>query len=205
MITSYATLKASILNYLSNRSDVASMIPEFIADGEARIYDELRIKAMEDSFSSAISSGVVALPTGFIEWKNLYIDGSSAQKITRKSAEWIYTNYPNRSAAGGGKPVFFAREGETLIFGPYPDTTYTVKGQYYKRLAALSDINTTNWFITNAPDLLRYAALCEAMPYIRKDDRVQLWEAKYQEAKNRVKRTDRNEAFSGSVLSVSAG
>lgn len=201
-IASYSDLKTSIANYL-HRSDLTSIIPEFIVDAEARIARELRIKAMEASFSSAISSGTVSLPSGFLEWKYLYVDGSSAQKLERREAEWIYTNYPTRAATG--KPVFFAREAETVIFGPYPDSAYTIKGIYYKRLTALSDSNTTNWFITDAPDLLRFAALCEAAPYCKNDSRVALWEAKYQAVKKMLQDTDKREAASGSSLRVSAG
>lgn len=201
-IASYSDLKTSIANFL-HRSDLTSMIPEFIADGEARIYNDLRIRAMETAFSATVASGTVSVPSGFLEWKFLYVDGSSAQKLSCLDAESIYTKYPTRAASG--KPVFFAREGDTLIFGPYPDSAYTIKGRYYKRLAALSDSNTTNWFITDAPDLLRFAALCEAAPYLRDDSRVALWEAKYQAVKKRLEDTEKREAFSGSKLAVSVG
>lgn len=202
MIQSYSDLKTSIAGFL-HRGDLTAMIPEFIADAETRIYNDLRIRCMETAFSSAIASGTVAVPSGFLEWKFLYVDGSAAQKLTRKDAEWIYTIYPTRSASG--KPVFFAREAETFIFGPYPDSAYTIKGSYYKRLSALSDSNTTNWLITDAPDLLRFAALCEAAPYIKDDSRIALWEGKYQASKKRVKDTDKREAWSGSVLVAAAG
>lgn len=202
MITSYSDLKASIASYL-HRSDLTSMIPEFITDGETRIYNDLRVRAMEAAYSEAVASGTVALPSGFLEWKFLYVDGDSALKLERKDAEWIYTNYPTRSASG--KPKFFAREGETLIFGPYPDSAYTIKGRYYKRLTALSDSNTTNWFITDAPDLLRSAALIEAAPYLMNDKRIAVWESKYQSTLSRLHRTERNEAFSGSQLRTMAG
>lgn len=202
MITSYATLQASIASFL-HRSDMTDIIKELISDAEFRIANELRIRAMEASFSSAISSGVVALPSGFLEWQFLYIDDTSAQKLERKDAEWIYTNYPTRS--GSGKPVFFAREGDNVIFGPYPGSAYTVKGRYYKKLDALSDSNTTNWFITNAPDLLRYGALCEAAPYMQDDPRIGVWERKYEQVKQRIKATERRENTSGSLINMRAG
>ena len=199
-IASYSDLKTSIANFL-HRADLTSMIPEFIVDAEARIYRELRVRAMETALSSTIASGTIAVPSGFLEMKFCYVEGSAAQKLERKDAEWIYTNYPTRSASG--KPVFFAREAETFIFGPYPDSTYTIKGVYYKRLAALSDSNTTNWFITDAPDLLRYAALCEAAPYLKDDRRIAIWESKYREAKAAIERTDKRESSSGSLLRMS--
>lgn len=202
MITSYSSLQTSIAAFL-HRSDLTAIIPELIVDAEARIYNDLRLRCMEAAFSSAIAAGVVALPTGFLEWQFLYIDDSSAQKLTRKDSEWIYSNYPARS--GTGKPVFFAREGDSIIFGPYSGSAYTVKGRYYKRLTALSDSNTTNWFITDAPDLLRFAALAESAPYLQNDARIAVWEGKYQAVKKRIEHTEKRENVSGSQLQISKG
>lgn len=202
MITNYSELKTSIANFL-HRADLTSMIPEFIADAESRIYNELRIRAMEAAFSETVVSGSVTVPTGFLAWKFLYVDDSVTRHLQRKDPEWIYTKYPTRSAEG--TPVYFAREGDSLIFGPYPSTTVTIKGRYYKRLTALSDSNTTNWFIENEPELLRFAALCEATPYLKNDARINVWEKKYEMALARIKKTERDEAFSGSQLAVTAG
>jgi len=202
MITDYASLKISVAAWV-NRTDLASIVPEFIADGEARIYNDLRIRAMEVAFSEVVVDGVVNIPTGFLAWKFLYVDGSSATKLSRKDPEWIYTQYPSR--VGAGTPKFFAREGDTLIFGPAAEAGLTIKGRYYKRLAALSDSNTTNWFIENEPQILRFAALCEAAPYLKNDARIPIWENKYNDAMKRIKKTERDEAFSGSKLSVEPG
>lgn len=202
MIDSYATLKTSIAAFL-HRADLTSIIPEFIADAEARIYNELRIRAMEAAFTGVTASGVVALPAGFLAWKYLTVEQSGNQKIEYKDTEWIYTNYPTRE--GAGTPVFYAIEGDNVIFAPYPANDLNIAGRYYKRLPALSDSNTTNWFIENEPGLLRYAALCEAAPYLGQDERVGLWEGKYQAALARIKSTERKQNTYGSQLSMRAG
>lgn len=202
MIIDYDSLKASIATRL-HRSDLTALIPEFIADAEERIYNALRIQAMESSYLEGVTSGVAALPEAFLEWKVLYVDGASAQKLTRKPAEWIYTHYPTRSAEG--TPVFFAREGQNLIFGPYPTDGLIVKGVYYQRPEALSDTNPTNWLIQNAPDLLRYAALTEAAVHTRDAEAHQVFDAKTEQIMRRVQKSDDQESCSGSVLSVSRG
>jgi hypothetical protein len=201
-ITSYSTLQTAILGWVHRGSDatLTAEAPLLVQFAEARIYRDLRIRCMETALSSAIASGVVAVPTGYVEMKYAYINGSPTQKLQRKDAEWIYHNYPTRSS--DGTPKFFAREADNFIFGPYPDSAYTVKGVYYKKLDALSDSNTTNWFITNAPDLLLFAALCEAEPFLVNDERVALWEKKYDQIRARVQREDDGEEFSGSPLAV---
>lgn len=200
-IDSYSTLQTAIINRL-HRADITSLVPDFIALGEARIYRDLRVRCMEASFSSAISGGVIAVPTGYIEMKHAYIDGTPVGKLTRKNADFIYQNYPTRSA--DGKPKFIAREADNFIFGPYPDSAYTVNGIYYKRLTALSDSNTTNWFTANAPDILMFAALYEAADHIANDDAMVKWERRYTQVKDRIQSENDAEEFSGSPLSVSA-
>jgi hypothetical protein len=198
-ITTYAELKTSISNWLA-RSDLNTYVGDFIALGEKRIYRDLRIRAMETAMNSSIASGVIAVPSGYVAMKYAYIEANPIWKLARKDAEWIYEQYPTRAA--DGQPYFFAREADNFIFGPYPDSTYTVKGVYYKRLDALSDSNTTNWFVANAPDLLLFASLCEAAPFLKADNRIQVWEAKYGMVKNSVQLEDDQEEFSGSPLQV---
>jgi hypothetical protein len=201
-ITSYSTLLTTILGWLHRGSDVTltAEAPQLVQFAENRIYRDLRIRPMEAALSGEIASGVLAVPTGYIEMKHARIDGSPGAPLRRKDAEWIYANYPTRSA--DGRPAFFAREGDSFIFGPYPDSAYTVKGSYYKKLTALSDDNPTNWFITDASDLLLFAALCEAEPFLQNDARIPLWEKKYDQIRARVQLDDEQEEFSGSPLAA---
>lgn len=200
-ITSWTTLKTAVGDWL-HRSDLTSVIPDFITFGEARIYRDMRLACMETALSSAISSGVIAVPSGYIELKHAYVNSTPVQWLQRKDPEWIYANYPTRSA--DGSPIAIAREGSNFIFGPYPDSGYTIKGIYYKHLDALSGSNETNWFTANAPDLLLFASLCEAEPYLQNDPRIAIWEKKYDQVRARIQNDDDQEAYSGSVLAISA-
>lgn len=198
-ITSYGTLKTEVANFL-NRTDLTADIPLFIQFAQKRIYRDLRVKAMEASLSSTIASGVIAVPTGYVAMKYAYVNISPVQKLERKDAEWIYYNYPTRSA--DGSPLFFAREAENFIFGPYPDSTYTIKGVYYKRLTAFSADADTNWFITDAPDLLLFASLLEAELFTNNDQRAQVWGTRYNAEKERIQREDDAEEFSGGPIAM---
>lgn len=194
-ITTYAELQTSVTNWLK-RSDLSSYTADLISLGEARLYSDLRVRAMESSLSTAISSGVIALPSDYIDLKHAYIDGTPVVWLERKSAEWVYANYPTRSAEG--KPAFIAREGSNFIFGPYADSGYTVKGIYYARPSALS--SALNSIFTSYPGVYLFAALSEAAPFLKDDKRLPMWEAKYTDLKNRIQLESDREEFSGSVL-----
>lgn len=201
-ITSYSEMQSLIKRRLKRGSDLDSYVPDYIRLAEARIYREMRVRAMETALSSTIASGVIAVPSGYRELKHAYVNGSPTSPLQRKNDEWIYANYPTRSS--DGKPLFIAREGSNFIFGPYPDSTYTIKGIYYKALDALSASNTSNWLITDNPDLLLFASLVEANADLHNDPRAKMWEDRYQQIKADVIREDKNEGFSGSPLAMTA-
>lgn len=201
-ISTYAELKTAVANWL-HRSDLSSVASDFVALGEWKINRMLRVSAMEADLNVVIAAGVAALPADYVSMKFAYIDGTPTQGMNRKTAEWILRNFPSRAA--DTKPRNYARQGTNLIFGPYPNSAYTVKGVYYKRLPPLSDSNTTNYFTASAPDLLLYAALLEAAPYLKGDERIPVWQAKYTEVLGQVQgETDREEISGGPLMATVA-
>lgn len=200
-ITTYAELQTAVGNWLK-RADLSSNIPDLITLGEQRLYNDLRVKAMETSLASTITgSGVIAVPSDYVELKHAYIASSSSsvkvQWLDRKSAKWIYQNYPVRQSQS--KPQFMAREGSNFIFGPYPDsTTYIVNGIYWARLSSIS--SAVNDIFSNYPGIYLFAALAEAAPFIKDDKRLPMWEAKYSQLKDMVQRESDDEESSGSDL-----
>lgn len=196
-IANYSELQSAVEAWLDSSAHT-SRVPDFITLGENRVYRELRIRTMETALSVSVSGGVAAMPSDYVELKHAAISGSPNQPLLKQTAEWVFRNYPTRSA--DSKPKYIAEDGDNFIFGPYPDTTYTLVGTYYARLAALSATNTTNWFITNAPDILLAASLVEAWEYIGNDKERDYWEIRYQNAKRMIQKEDNKRKISGSPL-----
>ena len=85
---------------------------------------------------------------------------------------------------------------------PVPDSNYTLKLLYYSAPTFLSDSNTSNAFLANAPDALLYAALLEAEPYLMNDARVNTWGGMYDRAISTLTRSDESSQYSGVPLSI---
>ena len=196
-ISNYSELKSAVAKWI-HRNDLASIITDFIMLAESKIYDEIRTSHVESSFSYTISSGSFIVPSGYVELKYAYVESSSIQKLSRKDPEWIFSNYPSRESTG--VPKFIARDGESFILAPYPDSNYTIKGSYYKRLESLSETNTSNWLTDIYPDLILSASCAEAAEYARDSEALGYWSGKYESIKARINRTSQIEAFSGSQL-----
>jgi len=200
--STYNDFKTAVANW-THRDNLATYLDDIITVAENRIFREVRARSMEDrsTLNTAISSGVVALPSGYVALKYAYIDGTPVSPLQRKSAEWIMQNYPTRS--GGGRPVFIARDGEYFIFGPYPDSTYTVKGTYYKRLTSITG-GTLNTLFTDHEDLYLSASIAAAGKFASNLKLMNTWEAEYQRIRNEINGEERAENYSGSPLAMTA-
>lgn len=197
-LNTIAGMEAAVSDW-TNAGLTATQTRDLITLGEDRIYRELRVRDMEASTSVAIASGVVAVPADYIEMIDARIDATPVRKLQRKTTDWIYENFANRTATG--IPLYIAREGANFIFGPDPDSSYTLILRYYAR-PATAVAGTLAGIVESAPGLLLFSALAESEPYLGRDQRIVVWEQKYQFIKNLVESQDMDENFSGADLTV---
>ena len=184
VVTSYTTLVTAVQDYLA-RSDLSTFVPNFIQQWEERFFRNPRNHGawMDATFSDTIASGVVAVPTGFLNWRTVYVDGSSASRLEQVSPEQLFGRYPRGS--GTGIPRWIARVGSNFEFGPEPDSDYDIAGTYRAKPTALRSYASdaaAHWMILNAPDMLLYGALAEAEAFVKNDSRIAVWKGLYNEA-----------------------
>jgi hypothetical protein len=174
-ITTYSELKTAVSNWV-HRDDLSANLDDLVTAGEKWIMRKVRAPEMETALSAVISTstGLATVPTGFLGLKYAYIDGSPTQPLEVRSPQQIFNRFPNR--ASDSKPQWVGYDAGSFLFGPFPDSAYTVKGTYYKRQGPLS--SGVYDLFTNNPDLFLFAALAETEPFLKNDKRVGLWMAK---------------------------
>ena len=198
--TSYTDLKTSVANYLG-RSDLTSIIPDFISFAEIRMARELRTRKMLSSATSAFTAGdaKVALPSDFLQIRDLYVQGNPRFPVSYLSPS-AFTR--NARADDSGKPVFYTTLAAEFMFAPIPDSAYTLEILYYAKPTVLSDSNASNVFLANYADALLYASLLEAEPYLMNDPRIQTWGDLYGRAVKNIVESDENSEYSGIPLQM---
>ena len=199
-ISTYSELNTAVANWL-DRDDLTDRIPEFIALCEARFNRLLRIRAMEYKQTASTVAGQrnLALPTGFIQMRNLQINASPIvpmQYVTPEIYDRLY------GSASTGTPQMYTIIADEIQLGPTPASVQTIEMLFYKKFDALSALATTNWMITNAPDVYLYGCLLEAEPFIMNDPRVQLWATAFKQAITDMQEQDNKDRHSGSALRV---
>lgn len=198
--TNYSDLQASVAGYLG-RSDLTTQIPDFIRFAELRLGRELRTRQMLNSATAPTiaNDARTALPTDFLEIRDLFIQGNPRRPLTYLSPS-AFTR--EAKADSIGLPVFYTILASEFKYAPIPDTAYTLEILYYAKPTFLSTANTSNVFLANYPDALLYGALIEAEPYLINDARSQLWATLYDRAIKNISDADQSGDYSGVPLQM---
>lgn len=200
-INSYSTLQTAIASWL-NRDDLTTKIPDFIMLAETRIARKLRtrgVEARDTSITTVAGTQYYTLPTDFLEARNVQMNTNPVKQLTYRTPEQMDQEYPYTAS---GQPEVFTIIGTEIELKPIPDSATVLEIAYYKKLAALSGSNTTNWLTSHAPDLLLYGSLIESEAFIVNDPRIALWKTLFNEALAEFNMQDDRGRHSGSHLSI---
>jgi len=197
-LANFTDLKASVADFL-NRSDLTTVIPDFITMCEAGFNRELRVREMSVRTQAPIDSQYVKLPDDFLGMRNIDLMTDPVTPLSYKNLQNLDIH---RRADATGKPLYYSITQNNIEFAPSPDAEYTLEIVYYQKVPALS-ANTTNWLLDNHPDAYLYGTLMHSAPYLQHDERVGIWAGKYQQVINQITTSDENAKFSGSTPSIS--
>lgn len=170
-------------DYLA-RSDLTTFIPNFVQNAENKLYRSLNLRNEETALNVSITSGVAAVPSDFKALKFAYYDGTPTEQLKWVSIEELYNDYPDRSSTTS-YPALISREGSNFVFSPVASDG-TLRGIYY---AKQDPLRTTDgsWYVQNAADVLLYASLLEAAPFIQDDARIAVWQQFFDDAVGTLK------------------
>jgi len=205
----YFSLAQAVNDWFA-RSDLGNWIDYFIQLAEADIYRDIftnnqgkGVQPIEAAFSSTANGAGTPLPSGYLGMKIMLISSSGQTfEVERKTPEFIYTQYPDQTA--GGVPQYFARLGQNFVFGPYPDSNYTLTGTYWQRAAQLTSVNNVNWMTNTIPTLLLAATNRAAARFNKDQAAFELWDSLYNQQMQSFILADKAEELSGSSLAMVA-
>lgn len=176
--TTWAELKTSLANW-ANRTDLSTTeIPEAIALAERRFSRSIFLPEQESETTLTATTEVVSLPSDLVSISDVYLNTDPRTYLEPMPLPTLRTTY---SAQTTGKPQNYAIRGESMVLGPAPDTSYTIKLAYFAKFAALGSGQTTNALLTDHPDVYIHGALAELYLLLYDTERANLHEAKRDE------------------------
>lgn len=190
----YTSLLEDVRRYLERgftaESDqiVYEQLPRLVTLGERRIARELKIEGFIRAVQTPLQVGVAVLrkPDRWRDTVSMTINGSP---IHARSYEYCRNYWPDEAQTGA--PQFYADyDYQHWLLAPTPNATDTLEILYYEQPRFLDEEFQTNWITEYAPDLLLYATLLETAPFLKKDERIPVWQAMYDRAAQAISGED---------------
>ena len=199
-ITTYTELKSAVANHLA-RTDLTSVIPDFISLAEARLSRELETRDQEKRATATMTSGdeYIALPTDLREVREVKVNQNPIKVLEYMSPVSIDSNF---SSGASGTPQAYSIVGQELKLRPIPDSSDTLEIIYIGSLTALSDSSLTNDMLTRHPDAYLMGSLVEAYQYLMDDQRASLYDAKFSRIIEEVRKDEQRAHYGTGSLQI---
>jgi hypothetical protein len=175
-LSTYSELQSAIGDWL-NRADLSAVIPQFIKMAEARFNRELRVREMLLRAEAVSDAEYLVLPSDWLETYSLEMVVTAT--TTAPPLSYIGINEAKILKANHiqNDPRYYTMVNNFIELIPAPKGDQDLLLTYYQKIPALSESNPTNWLLTKSPDLYLYASLLQAAPYLKNDERIQVWAA----------------------------
>ena len=192
-VMTYDSLVLNIQQYLE-RTDAQTIaqIPNFIMLAEQVIASQIKFLGNLTVAESTMTTGNPVLDKP-VRWHktvsmNVTVDGQR-QPIFLRKYEYLREYAPDSTATG--TPKYYSDYDYThWLVAPTPDQDYSFEILYYERVQPLDSTNQTNWFTVYAPQALLYGSLLQAMPFLKNDERMPMWQANYDQIMQTLKQED---------------
>lgn len=203
-LSNYSGLQSAVADFL-NRSDLntGGQIGGFIQLAEASMRRRLRRATGAATLTFTAGTNSKALPATVAELRSMTpavgaLLPLGGWPLAEVSFEML--NEMRASLPATGIPRYFAVLDGIVYVAPAPSSdalVFTIS--YFEALVALSNTNTTNSVLTEAPDAYLYGACLEAAPFLEHDERIPVWQTRFDNAIEELNEKRQREEFSAGL------
>lgn len=187
----YTTLKAAIVAEVEDTgSELSAFLDTIIGLAETRLLKDLDLDLWDTVTTGAFANTGTATDRLVTRASNTlvvrsfhYIDASGDRQLLEPRSYEFCVDYWPRFTTTTSAPKYYCPYSETqwMVVGtPAGGLSYEIHGMV--RPAGLSGSVSTTWLSTNTPDALLWACLIEAEQYLIADDRIPVWQRRYDDA-----------------------
>jgi len=212
-VTDYNSLAKAITD-VQHRQDLQAFQDYFIQAAQEQLQNDLfdlnfgnGVRFQENDYPpTPIANGSIPVPTDYLSPKIFMIqDGAGNQfPLIFKDPSWLYDRYPLQQATG--LPAYIARDSSSgtnlFVFGPYPDSAYTVLGTYYQAASLLTTQTPTNWMTVSCPWALHAACMVEVGKFLIDDELIARWTPVYQGRLKALVDADKAERWADATMQI---
>lgn len=198
----FNSLVDDIQAYAERQTDsvFVAQIPRFIMMAENRIASEKKPLGFQRSVNGVFAGKTLAKPARWRLTRNISYVNSLNKRVFLKNRGYEYCRayWPDDSLTD--PPLFYADYSyEYFFFAPTPDAAYAFELTYYERPDPLSSTNQTSWTTQYAPQVLLYACMMEAMPFLKNSERIPEFQGLYTQSLEAIVKEDAERLIDASV------
>lgn len=202
-ITDYTTLRDAIAIYMAREGSTrfTDQTSLFVQLTEAEVNRRLRVSDQSIAFGIAFTAGdgVEALPSDFAGMRglpNITTDfRGPLEYYAPAQFDFIITDPSARDI-----PAIFTIRANNLEVKPLPEEDVTITIYYYQKVPALTTSATTNWLVTNHPDIYLAGSMHHAHSRNSNAQKAGEWYAKFESGMESLEDADWNDRWSASPL-----
>lgn len=202
--STYAELQDAIADFL-NRPDLLEndAISGAITLTEARMRRLLRRTSAKATLTFTSGQASKALPATATELRSIAPavtvghprGGPPLELVTKDALDTLRWQGPSQ-----GCPRYYTIINNTVYVAPAPTDAYLdFDIVTFTKLVPLSDSNTSNAVLAEAPDAYLYGACVELAAYLEHDERVPKWDEKFLTAIGELNTSRQNEEFGANL------
>ena len=189
-MTDYSDLLSNVRNYTETDSTVLtdSIIQQFIESTEDKLRRtvDLNYYRRYDTATLTINNPFLPLPGAWEATRYLQLIDANDNRtfLIQKDISFMNEYAPNRTSTAAGTPKYYADyDFDTHMLAPTPNAALTVELAYTYKPPVLSSTTTSNWVSQNAPNVLLYGCIFEALGYLKGPaDMIQYYDKMYNQS-----------------------
>ena len=184
-MASFTTLKTDIVDYLDNdTTELSNQLNQIIENAEDQLADDVTEDAFFDKETGTLSIGDNTVNKPAAERGIRYFQitsGSTIIQLERRELTFLREFYSSTSDTG--TPKYFGEyDSSSFLIAPSPSAALSYEIGYTQRLPRLNTGNTTNFYTSNAYQLLLYCALNHAAVYVKYPEAAAMYMQYYERA-----------------------
>lgn len=183
----YADLKAAVAKRV-HRTDLTDLMDDFVTLAEVRLNNDITHPRAELLVSGSMAPSITVPSDAGAIRSLVWVNGTSRRALQPLAME-----------AFGAMNYAGAPEGYVIVSDAIKPLPYTSSGTYdlvyFKRWSLAS--TSTNWLMTNHPDVYLYATLIEVAQHTREADAVEAWVQLYGAARKLVEGAGERSRWAG--------
>ena len=173
-MTDYSDLTDNVRNYTETSTSVLSntIIQPFIESVEDKLRRtvDLNYYRKYDTATLTVNNPFLPLPSDWEATRYLQLIDASDDRtfLIQKDISFMNEYAVDRTSAGAATPKYYAMwDQDTHYLAPTPNAALNVELAYTYKPTGLLSTTTSTWLSQNAPNVLLYGCILEALGYLK--------------------------------------